>query len=153
MVDERRWLVGGIRYGKTTLKRISDLELRLADAQAGAAALREWILVHHPGAQILELEDAGREVLDRLALAEDESNEALVDALFEMRDGLMTALTMVDQVYVKGQGFTALRELLNRWGEPHLRLVKGRRDGRKDTAGGRRGGEGGEDGCEDVSGS
>lgn len=104
--------------------RAASLRMQLDDAQAEAAALRGWIERHVPEAPILRVTDAGREILDRLSLAEDGCNMALLDGLLELRDALAEALSMAVVAEGTRQRFSALRSILNRWGDVHLRLIK-----------------------------
>ncbi len=105
-------------------KRVSVLELELVAQQAEAAALRNWIERHCPTAPILSTVDAGRDILDRLWLAEVEGRAGLVEGLFELRDSLAVALSLVSINRGNRGMFAHLRGVLNRWGDQHLRLQK-----------------------------
>ncbi len=117
---------------------VSDPVVMLERAEADCAFLREWILLNHGDNEILAVTDGGREILDRLYLAEDTSNESLVDGLFELRDSLKKALSLLT-VNAKTAGtYYALKEVLLRWGEIHLRVIaKGNEHERQDRGSGK----------------
>lgn len=104
-------------------ERLFWLEAALANARGEAMGLWLWILENHPGADILSQAHLGQEMLDRLALAEDVGHDSVVDGLFELRGALKEALELV-AVPRDPVKFKQLREVLNRWGELHLRIIK-----------------------------
>lgn len=118
-----------------------ELEAELEEANAEAAAMRAWLERHCPEAPILKVTSAGRDFLKRLEIAETGIPSSLVEGIYELRDSLALALSMVTLARTNRGMFGHLRGVLNRWGDVHLRLVYGGGDDGRGNGYGDRDGE------------